>query len=167
MYRIGFSKDIHSLVEGRKLIISGVTIEYHKGEDAHSDGDVLYHAVSEAILGALAEGDLGKHFPPSDEKYKDLSSDKIVKYVYDLMTQHNYIIVNVDTQIILEEPKLKNYIYDMRNNLASLLNTSINNISIKAGTNEGNDATGRKEAIEVYASVLLKKQTLNGGNGDN
>ena len=83
------------------------------------------------------------------------------------MTQHNYKIVNVDTQIILEEPKLKNYIYDMRNNLASLLNTSINNISIKAGTNEGNDATGRKEAIEVYASVLLKKQTLNGGNGDN
>lgn len=166
MYRIGFSKDIHSLIEGRKLIISGVSVDYHKGEDAFSDGDVLYHAVSEAILGALAEGDLGTHFPNTENKNKNISSAIILKYVCDLMIKRNYRIVNVDTQVILEEPKLKPYILEMRQNLANLLNTDITNISIKAGTNEGNDATGRKEAIEVYASVLLKQLTK-GGKEDN
>ena len=167
MYRIGFSKDIHSLVEGRKLIISGVTIDYDKGEDAYSDGDVLYHAVSEAILGALAKGDLGMHFPNNDPKNKNISSEIIVRYVKDLMEKNNYKIVNIDTQIVLEKPKLRQYIDKMKHNLASLLDTDVENISIKAGTNEGNDATGRNEAIEVYASVLLKKQTRKGGNEDN
>lgn len=167
MYKIGFSKDIHRLVEGRKLIISGVTIDFTKGEEAHSDGDVFYHAVAEAILGALALGDLGTHFPSNHETYKNMSSDKIVSYVYDLMSKEGYEINNIDTQIILEKPKLSPYISQMRNNLADLLHTAASNISIKAGTNEGIDATGKNEAIEVFAIVLLKKRIVKEGKEDN
>ena len=157
MYRIGISKDIHRLVEGRKLLLGGIHIPFPYGEEAHSDGDVVYHAISEAILGALALGDLGRHFPTNDTKTKNLSSDVILNYVSQLMKQHNYSINNIDVQIILERPKLQEYIEKMRSNVALLVNTIKENVSIKVGTNEGMDASGKGEAVEAYAAVILKK----------
>ena len=156
--RIGFASDIHRLVEGRKLILSGVVVPFELGEKAHSDGDVVYHAVAESILGALALGDLGKHFPDSDPKYKDIDSSIIVKEVVKLMKEKGYQINNIDVSITLEKPKLKDYIELMRFNLANLLETAIENISIKAGTNEGCGPLGRSEAVKAEAIVLLKEE---------
>ena len=156
--RIGFASDIHRLVEGRKLILSGVVVPFELGENAHSDGDVVYHAVAESILGALALGDLGKHFPDSDPKYKDIDSSIIVKEVVKLMKEKGYQINNIDVSITLEKPKLKDYIELMRFNLANLLETAIENVSIKAGTNEGCGPLGRSEAVKAEAIVLLKEE---------
>lgn len=155
--RIGFASDIHRLVEGRRLILAGVVIPFDLGEEAHSDGDVVYHAVAESILGALALGDLGKHFPDTDPKYKDIDSSIIVKEVVKLMKQNSCEINNIDVSITLEKPKLKDYIEAMRVNLSNLLETSINNVSIKAGTNERIGPLGRNEAIKAEAIVLLKE----------
>ena len=155
--RIGFASDIHKLVIGRKFVLSGVVIPSKVGELAHSDGDVVYHAVSEAILGALALGDLGKHFPATEE-YKNIDSSFIVKKVVFMMLKKGYEVNNVDVSITLEKPKLKSYIMDMRKNLAVLLNTSIDNVSIKAGTNEGIDDIGQGLAVKADAIVLLKKK---------
>ena len=156
-YRVGFSKDIHRLVEGRKLIIAGVVVPFEKGELAHSDGDVTYHAIAESILGALALGDLGKHFPDTSDETKDMDSALIVKQVVSLMEEKGYSINNIDVFISLEKPKLKNYIDEMRKNIASLLKTDIDNVSLKAGTNEGCGEVGRGEAIESSSIVMLKK----------
>ena len=156
-YRAGFSKDIHRLVEGRKLIIAGVVVPFEKGELAHSDGDVTYHAIAESILGALALGDLGKHFPDTSDETKDMDSALIVKQVVSLMEEKGYSINNIDVFISLEKPKLKNYIDEMRKNIASLLKTDIDNVSLKAGTNEGCGEVGRGEAIESSSIVMLKK----------
>lgn len=155
--RIGFASDIHRLVKDRRLILSGVVIPFELGEEAHSDGDVVYHAVSEAIIGALALGDLGKHFPDSDPVYKDIDSSIIVKRVVEMMKERRCKINNIDVSITLEKPKLKDYIMAMRENLASLLETSIHNVSIKAGTNEKLDSLGRNEAVKAEAIVLLKE----------
>ena len=156
--RIGFASDIHKLVEGRKLILSGVVVPFELGEKAHSDGDVVYHAVAESILGALALGDLGKHFPDSDPKYKDIDSSILVKEVVSLMKEKGYSVNNIDVSITLEKPKLKDYIELMRFNLATLLETAIDNVSIKAGTNEGCGPLGRSEAVKAEAIVLLKEE---------
>ena len=156
--RIGFASDIHRLVEGRKLILSGVVVPFELGEKAHSDGDVVYHAVAESILGALALGDLGKHFPDSDPKYKDIDSSILVKEVVSLMKEKGYAVNNIDVSITLEKPKLKDYIELMRFNLANLLETAIDNVSIKAGTNEGVGPLGRNEAVKAEAIVLLKEE---------
>ena len=156
-YRIGFSKDIHRLVEGRKLIICGVVIPFEKGELAHSDGDVAYHAIAESILGALALGDLGKHFPDNSNDTKDMDSAIIVSQVYEMMKKEGYKINNLDVSISLEKPKLKNYIEEMRKNVANLLKVDISQVSIKAGTNEGCGEVGKNEAIEATSIVLLKK----------
>lgn len=156
--RIGFASDIHRLVKDRRLILSGVVIPFELGEEAHSDGDVVYHAVSEAIIGALALGDLGKHFPDSDPVYKDIDSSIIVKRVVEMMKERRCKINNIDVSITLEKPKLKDYIMAMRENLASLLETSIDNVSIKAGTNEKLDSLGRNEAVKAEAIVLLKEE---------
>ena len=156
--RIGFASDIHRLVEGRKLILSGVVVPFELGEKAHSDGDVVYHAVAESILGALALGDLGKHFPDSDPKYKDIDSSILVKEVVSLMKEKGYSVNNIDVSITLEKPKLKDYIELMRFNLATLLETAIDNVSIKAGTNEGCGPLGRSEAVKAEAIVLLKEE---------
>lgn len=153
--RIGFASDIHELVEKRKLILAGVVVPFEKGEKAHSDGDVVYHALGEAILGALALGDLGSHFPDNDDKYKNMDSSIIIKEIKKMMDERNYKIGNVDISITLEKPKLKDYISQMRNNVSNLLETSIDNVSIKAGTNEKMDALGRGEAVKVEAIVLL------------
>ena len=157
-YRIGFSKDIHRLVENRKFIIGGVIIPFEKGELAHSDGDVLYHALAESILGALALGDLGKHFPDNSDETLNMDSSVIVSKVTEMMEQKGYELNNVDLFISLEKPKLKDYIQKMRENVAKLLHTDIEQVSIKAGTNEKMDGVGRGEAIEVYSSILLRKK---------
>ena len=156
--RIGIGTDIHRLVVGRKLIIAGVEIPCEVGELAHSDGDVLYHALSDAILGALALGDIGIYFPDTLSETEGMDSSDIVKFVYDKMEERNYEIGNVDITITLEKPKLKDYRQRMRENVARLLNTSIDNVSIKAGTNEGLDDVGHGLAIRVDAIVLLNEK---------
>ena len=156
--RIGFGTDIHRLVEGRKLILAGVHVPASFGELAHSDGDVIYHASMDAILGALALGDIGKLFPDNDPQYKDIDSSLLFKKVVTLMKEKGYRINNIDVMVTLEKPKLKDYIIEMRNNIANILETSIDNVSVKAGTNEGLDALGRGEAVKAEVIVLLKEE---------
>lgn len=156
--RIGFGSDIHRLVEGRKLIIGGVHVPSPSGELAHSDGDVLYHALSDAILGALALGDIGLHFPDNSDSTLNMDSSEIVKFVYQKMVEEGYEIGNVDINITLEKPKLKDYKEEMRKNIASLLHTNIENVSVKAGTNEGLDDLGKGLAIKVETIVLLNER---------
>ena len=155
-YRVGFSKDIHKLVENRKLIIAGVVIPFELGELAHSDGDVLYHALAESILGALALGDLGKHFPDTSNDTLNMDSSLIVKEVVKMMKDKGYKVNNVDIFVSLEKPKLKDYIELMRKNVASILEVELNQVSIKAGTNEGCGEVGRGEAIEATSMIMLK-----------
>lgn len=157
-YRIGFSKDIHRLVENRKLIIGGVVVPFEKGELAHSDGDVLYHALAESILGALALGDLGKHFPDTSDETLNMDSSVIVSKVVKMMLEKGYEVNNVDIFVSLERPKLKDYIESMRNNVAKLLQVNIDQVSIKAGTNEKCGEVGKGEAIEATSMILLRKK---------
>ena len=156
--RIGFASDIHRLVENRKLILAGVDVPSPLGELAHSDGDVVYHALAESILGGLALGDLGTHFPDSDPKYKDIDSSILVKEVVKLMLKKGFEIGNVDISITLETPKLKPYIFQMRENIASLLETDVDFVSVKAGTNEKLDDIGRGLAVKAESIVLLKEK---------
>lgn len=155
--RIGFGTDIHRLVIGRKLVLAGVHVPAPFGELAHSDGDVIYHASMDAILGALALGDIGKHFPDTDARYKDIDSSELFKRVVVLMKDKGYKVNNIDIMVTLEKPKLKDYIETMRNNIANILETSIDNVSVKAGTNEGLDALGKGEAVKAEVIVLLKE----------
>ena len=157
-YRIGFSKDIHRLVENRKLIIGGVVVPFEKGELAHSDGDVLYHALAESILGALALGDLGKHFPDTSNETLNMDSVVSVSKVVKMMFEKGYEVNNVDIFVSLERPKLKDYIESMRNNVAKLLQINIDQVSIKAGTNEKCGEVGKGEAIEATSMILLRKK---------
>lgn len=157
MFKVGFSKDIHRLVKDRKLMLAGVHVPFEFGELAHSDGDVIYHALAESILGALALGDLGKFFPDSDPKYKDIDSAIIVKSVINMMKEKGYKVNNVDIFVSLEKPKLAPYIDAMRNNVSSLIETNIENISIKAGTNEGIGEVGLGEAVEAYSYISLER----------
>ena len=157
-FRVGFSKDIHRLVENRKLILAGVVVPFNKGELAHSDGDVVYHAVAESIYGALALGDLGKKFPDDSNETLNMDSSLIVKSAVFNMVFNGYEVNNIDIFISLEKPKLKDYIEQMRKNLATLLRVQLSQVSVKAGTNEGCGEVGRGEAIEATAIVLLKKR---------
>ena len=157
-FRVGFSKDIHRLVENRKLILAGVVVPFNKGELAHSDGDVVYHAVAESIYGALALGDLGKRFPDDSNETLNMDSSLIVKSAVFNMVFNGYEVNNIDVFISLEKPKLKDYIEQMRKNLATLLKVQLSQVSVKAGTNEGCGEVGRGEAIEATAVVLLKKR---------
>ena len=156
-FKIGLSRDTHILIEGRDLFLGGIKIPYEKGLLGHSDADVLLHAISEAILGALALGDLGTHFPDTDPKYKGIDSKIILKKVVEMMKSMGYQIGNVDAMLILECPKMKPYILDIRNSIAMLLETNIDNVSIKATTNEKMGYLGEKLAIEANAIVLLEK----------
>lgn len=157
MYRIGQSSDIHKLVKDRKLILGGVEIKSEVGLLGHSDADALLHAIAEAIIGALALNDLGHHFPDNDDKYKDISSLKILEEVYKLMTNNGYEIVNVDSLIIIENIKMKPYINMMKENIAKTLNTSINNVNVKATCAEKLGFIGKGEGVMAQAIVLLKK----------
>ena len=157
-YRVGFSKDIHQLVENRKLIIGGVVVPFDKGELAHSDGDVLYHALAESILGALALGDLGTHFPDTSIETQNMDSSLIVKKVVRMMKSKGYKVNNVDIFVSLEKPKLKDYIDMMKQNIASLLEIELSQVSVKAGTNEKLGLVGEGKAIEATSIILLNKE---------
>lgn len=156
-YRIGNGYDVHKLEKGLDLWICGVKIEHEKGCVAHSDGDTPIHALCDAILGALAIGDIGKHFPDNDPSYKGADSKILLKVVYKLMLGKGYKLVNADITIALQRPKLAPYIELMRKTLASILETDLENISIKATTTEKLGFVGREEGIEAYASVLLQR----------
>ena len=156
-YRIGASKDIHRLGLNRKLMLGGVHIPYSLGEIAHSDGDVVYHAVAEAILGALALGDLGKHFPDNDPNTENMDSALIVRHVVKLMKEAGYKVNNADIFISLEAPKLKDFIAKMRYNVSFELDVPYDAVSIKAGTNEGVGMVGQNQAVEASCTILLKK----------
>lgn len=155
--RIGFGYDVHQLVEGRDLIIGGVNIPYKKGLLGHSDADVLVHSIMDSILGALALGDIGKHFPDTDPKYKDISSLLLLENVYNTMKDAGYIIGNIDATIAAQSPKLAPYIEEMKCNISKILNTSLDNVNIKGTTTENLGFVGRKEGISSYSVCLLKR----------
>ncbi|MDO4793554.1 MAG: 2-C-methyl-D-erythritol 2,4-cyclodiphosphate synthase [Filifactor alocis] len=155
--KIGFGYDLHRLVEGRKLILAGIEIPYEKGLLGHSDADVLAHAIMDAILGALALGDIGRHFPDTSQDYKDANSMELMKRVYEMMRERGYEIGNIDALIVAQKPKMAPYIEQMRTAVASLLNTDKECVNIKATTTEGLNAEGRGEAISSQVAVLLQK----------
>lgn len=155
--RIGTGWDLHRMKEGRRLMLGGEHIPFHSGEEAHSDGDVLIHAIIDSILGAAALGDIGTHFPPSDPQYKDISSLVLLERTVDILIKEGYRIINLDTTIILQEPKLKQYIMTIREKLSIALTLDINSISVKAKTKENVDATGEGRAIEAMSSVLIEE----------
>ena len=155
--RVGMGYDVHKLVENRKLILGGVEIQHEKGLLGHSDADVLLHAIMDSILGALALGDIGKHFPDTDEKYKGADSMKLLKFVYNLIKEKGYTVRNLDATIIAQAPKMAPYIQTMRSNIAKVLNTDIDNINVKATTEEGLGFTGNKEGISAQSICLLVK----------
>lgn len=156
MFRVGLGYDIHTLTEGRDLIIGGVKITHEKGLLGHSDADVLVHAIIDALLGALALSDIGTLFPDTSKKYKNADSTVLLKKVYDKIQKEGYEIANIDSNIIAQEPKMMPYIPKMREIIAKLLLIEQNQVSIKAKTNENMDAVGQKMAIEAHSVVLLK-----------
>ena len=160
MYRIGYSIDIHRLVEGRKLILGGIEIPHELGLLGHSDADVLLHAVSESIIGALALGDLGKFFPDTDPKYKGIDSKILTSEVVKMMEEKGYEVNNLDCLLIMEKPKMRPYIDTIRESIASLLHTSIENVNVKATTNEKLGEIGNGLAIQAHASILLRKKVI-------
>ena len=156
--RIGLGYDVHKLVEGRPLIMGGVNIPHEKGLLGHSDADVLIHAIMDGMLGALALGDIGKHFPDTDEEYKGADSMKLLKCVNDLINEKGYVVNNIDSIIIAQAPKMAPHIQSRRKNIADVLNTSIDNISVKATTEEGLGFTGTKQGISAQSICLLNKK---------
>ncbi|AEH46166.1 2-C-methyl-D-erythritol 2,4-cyclodiphosphate synthase [Parageobacillus thermoglucosidasius] len=158
MFRIGQGFDVHQLVEGRPLIIGGVRIPYEKGLLGHSDADVLLHAVADACLGAIGAGDIGKHFPDTDERYKDADSALLLKQVWELVKRQGYKLVNLDCTVIAQKPKMAPHIEQMKENIAKLLEGESSQVNIKATTTEKLGFTGRGEGIAAQAVVLLQKQ---------
>lgn len=156
--RIGLGYDVHKLVEGRPLIIGGVSVPHEKGLLGHSDADVLIHAIMDGMLGALALGDIGKHFPDTDEKYKGADSMKLLKCVNDLINEKGYEINNIDSIIIAQSPKMAPYIEQMRKNIAQTLSTGVGNVSVKATTEEDLGFTGTKQGISAQSICLLNKK---------
>jgi 2-C-methyl-D-erythritol 2,4-cyclodiphosphate synthase len=153
--RTGFGYDSHRFTSGEYLVIGAEKIPFDQGLDAHSDGDVLLHALCDALLGAAAMGDIGKHFPDNDPKYKDIQSSELVKNVMQKLDEKNFKVGNVDSTVILEKPKLAAYIPDMQKNVSELLNVSLGDVNIKATTNEGMGFIGRGEGIAAYVSLTL------------
>jgi len=156
MMRIGMGYDVHRLVEGRPLIVGGVAIPYEKGLLGHSDADVLLHAIMDALLGAAAKGDIGKHFPDSDEQYKGISSMELLKRVKKVLDSEKFSVLNIDSTIIAQKPKMSPYIDKMRKNIAEALDIDINQINIKATTEEGLGFTGEGQGISAHAICLIK-----------
>ncbi|MDF2193061.1 2-C-methyl-D-erythritol 2,4-cyclodiphosphate synthase [Paraflavitalea sp. CAU 1676] len=157
MFRIGFGIDFHQLVEGRQLWIGGVNIPHHKGALGHSDADVLLHAICDGLLGALALGDIGMHFPNTDPTYKDIDSKILLQHCYALISSKGYRVVNVDSSICLEAPKIKKHSPEMRKLIAEILEITIDDVSVKATTTETMGFVGREEGLVAYANVLLQK----------
>ena len=154
--RVGMGYDVHKLVEGRDLIMGGVKIDYEKGLLGHSDADVLLHAISDALLGAAALGDIGKHFPDTDPKYKGADSLKLLEHVVSLLEEHSFLVGNVDATIIAQRPKMAPHIPKMRENIATALKVPVNRVNVKATTEEGLGFTGAGEGISAQAICLLE-----------
>lgn len=156
-FRIGSGVDFHQLAEGRALWIGGVHIPHHKGALGHSDADVLLHAICDALLGALALGDIGIHFPNTDSAYKDIDSKVLLGKCHSLISQKGYNVVNVDATLCLEAPKIKPYVAAMQEVIAGILSVSVEDVSVKATTTEKMGFAGREEGLMAYATVLLQK----------
>ena len=156
-YRIGSGVDFHQLVEGRDLWIGGVKIPHTKGALGHSDADVLLHAICDAMLGALCLGDIGVHFPDTDATYKNIDSKILLEKSYGLIRSKGYKIINIDTTLCLQEPKIKPYVLQMQQVIASILQLTIDEVSIKATTTEKMGFVGREEGLIAYATILLCK----------
>jgi 2-C-methyl-D-erythritol 2,4-cyclodiphosphate synthase len=156
-YRIGIGFDVHAFADNRKLIIGGVDIPFEKGLAGHSDADVLLHAISDALLGSISAGDIGQHFPDTDPKYKNANSLTLLKHVYELVQRKGYSVGNIDAVITAQRPKLATHIPIMRKNISDVLQTEIENISIKATTTEKLGFVGREEGLSAFASVLIIK----------
>jgi 2-C-methyl-D-erythritol 2,4-cyclodiphosphate synthase len=159
MYRIGQGIDFHQLAEGRELWLGGVLIPHTKGAVGHSDADVLLHAICDAMLGALALGDIGKHFPDTDMKYKGIDSKILLKECYELIKRKGYKIVNIDSTLLLQAPKIKPYVEQMQIAIASIVGLTVEEVSIKATTTEHLSFIGREEGVVATANVLLQKNT--------
>ncbi|WP_226567626.1 2-C-methyl-D-erythritol 2,4-cyclodiphosphate synthase [Bacillus stratosphericus] len=158
MFRIGQGFDVHQLTEGRPLIIGGVTIPYEKGLLGHSDADVLLHTVADACLGAIGEGDIGRHFPDTDPEFKDADSFKLLQHVWALVKDKGYTLVNIDCTIMAQKPKMAPYIQPMCEKIAEALETDVTQVNVKATTTEKLGFTGRGEGIASQATVLLQKK---------
>ncbi len=156
-YRIGSGVDFHQLKKGRKLWIGGINIPFEKGADGHSDADVLLHAICDALLGALALGDIGVHFPNTSDEFKNIQSTILLQRTIDLIKKEGYTVVNIDSTVCLEEPKVKQHTTAMRKIIASISNVTEKDVSIKATTTEKMGFIGKGKGIMAYASVLLKK----------
>lgn len=157
-FKIGHGYDLHRLVEGRALILGGVDIPYEKGLLGHSDADVLVHALMDALLGAVALGDIGKHFPDSDPKYKGISSILLLSEVKKIIEKEGFSLSNADVTVIAQKPKLLPYIYEMRKNIADTLECDISLINVKATTEEGLGTTGNGDAIAAHAVCLIERK---------
>ncbi|MBM7694334.1 2-C-methyl-D-erythritol 2,4-cyclodiphosphate synthase [Peribacillus deserti] len=158
MFRVGQGFDVHQLVEGRPLIIGGITIPYEKGLLGHSDADVLLHTIADACLGAIGEGDIGRHFPDTSAEFKDMDSAVLLKQTWDLVKQKGYSLGNLDCTIIAQVPKMAPYISDMRTIIAELLEGDASQVNVKATTTEKLGFPGRGEGIASQAAVLLVKK---------
>ena len=156
-FRIGHGYDVHKLVECRRLVLGGVDIPYEKGLLGHSDADVLLHAISDALLGAVALGDIGKHFPDTDEAYKNADSIILLSKVNDIITAAGYKVSNIDATVIAQAPKLAPHIEQMRKNIAKAISTELENVSVKATTEEHLGFTGRGEGISAHAVCIVEK----------
>ena len=156
--RIGFGIDFHQMVEERDLWIGGVKIPHHKGAKGHSDADVLLHAICDAMLGALSLGDIGVHFPDTDAAYKNIDSKILLQRTFELIAAKGYKVVNVDSSLCLEAPKIKPYVNSMQETIASILQVDVSDVSVKATTTEKMGFVGREEGLVAYATVLLEKQ---------
>lgn len=157
-FRTGFGFDVYAFAEGRKLIIGGIEIPFDKGLEGHSDADVLLHAICDAMLGALALGDIGKHFPNTDERWKDADSSKLLKHVNELILNKGYELGNLDCVLAMENPKIFPYVEQIRNRISQILKVDIDQISIKATTTEKLGFVGRTEGVVSFATVLLQKK---------
>lgn len=158
MYRIGFGFDVHQLVEGRPFILGGVRIDSSKGILGHSDADVLLHAISDAILGALALGDIGQHFPNTDKSIEGIDSKKILERCIELIREKGFLVNNLDCCVVCEKPKIMPHALAMRETIAGICGTTLDEVSVKATTNEKLGFIGREEGIVAYATVMLRKQ---------
>ncbi|MFH1784511.1 MAG: 2-C-methyl-D-erythritol 2,4-cyclodiphosphate synthase [bacterium] len=154
--RVGYGYDVHALVKGRKLMLGGVHIPFTKGLKGHSDADVLLHAICDALLGAISAGDIGKHFPNSDKKYKNISSLILLGEVRSMVEQRGFVIENIDSVIIAEKPQLGLYFLRMRQSIAKVLNISLDRVNVKASTSEGLGFVGRGKGIVSYAACLVE-----------
>lgn len=157
MFRIGIGHDTHRLTEGRPLVLGGVRVESERGAEGHSDADALAHAVTDAVLGAMCEGDIGVHFPDKDPRWKDADSMQLLARVMWLAGERGYRIVNLDATVMLERPRLRPYVEEMRARLAEVLGVELDCVSVKAKSGEGLDAVGEQRAVTVQAVVLLER----------